>query len=157
MKVLILIITFSNILNPIQATELNSNWHHIDLTINKSINLSCQKLTSNLTITRLFQHLFHQSPRIKTNNLSVDYKNLSGESHFLEFHILRPKNQMLFQISKGLFKGLSLTLAYKQELACEVKGNVKWSGEEKRFSKQLLNITIDHYLNRVMNFIERLT
>ncbi|MDD4974758.1 MAG: hypothetical protein PHY93_10435 [Bacteriovorax sp.] len=131
----------------------------IDIDISKNTNSksTCSKLLSALSIQKTLTFVFSENFERRESNITVNYKNLVNEDRKLSLELKRDIDEVRITIKKGLFKNLFLKLNYKQSRFCEVKGHLSWTGEEKRFSKSILLYMIDHYFDKLMSFINRLS
>lgn len=129
----------------------------INMTKNAQSNASCNKLLSPLSTQKALNFVFSDNYQREGDDITVSYKNLSLEERKVSLNLIKKSDEFGILIKKGIFKDLYLKLTYQQKNKCEVKGSLSWKGEEKRFPKTFLVYIIDHYFDKLMSFINRLT
>jgi hypothetical protein len=129
----------------------------IDLVKKTDSKAPCSKLLSALSIQKTLTFIFSENFEHHESDITVYYKNLANEDRKLNLDLTKDIDELTIKIKKGLFQNLFLKLNYKQNKSCEVKGHLSWKGEEKRFSKSILLYIIDHYFDKLMSFINRLS
>ncbi|MBC7538588.1 MAG: hypothetical protein H7281_07195 [Bacteriovorax sp.] len=154
---LIIIATFTIFSYTSQALAADTSVIEIDISKNANSPSTCTKLLSALSIQKTMNFVFSENFERRENDITVKYKNLFNEDRKLNLEMTKNTDELRILIKKGLFKNLFLNLNYKQKKYCEVSGHLSWKGEENRFSKSILVYIIDHYFDKLMSFINRLT